>query len=77
MSAPTPVTNRTMVTDRGSTSRPKRTAKPPALIHSTPRRATWRWVSSSECRPEKTTSAATNAATIISVAIQPDSGSFR
>ena len=77
MRAPTPVTNRAIVIDSGSTSRLKRAEKPAALIQSTPLRATWRWVSSSECSPEKTTTALTKAPTTMSVAIQPASGSFR
>ena len=63
--------------DSGSTRRLKRTAKPPALIHSTPLRATWRFSSSRECSPEKTTTAVTNAPAIMREAIQPDTGSFR
>jgi hypothetical protein len=42
MSAPTPVTNMTIVIDSGSTRRLARTENPPAVIQSKPSRTTCR-----------------------------------
>ena len=76
MRAPTPVTKSTIVIDSGSTSSPKRTENPPALIHSTPLRTTSRSCSSNDISLSQVRTPVRKEPAIMSVAIQPEMGSF-
>src|SRR3954467_7918522 len=77
MSVDTPVTNRIIVTESGSTSSDVLTLKPPDSIHVKIDLVTARSSASRPSRAKNVTALAANAPAVATVAIQPATGSRR